>query len=84
MTFRLSEVPTALSTQEKSTLFPQRDEHHILGNRLSGGDDSMVHLAEYGGGRKSTGAKLAAEKVCLEKQPSAAKTKFITQQLCTA
>jgi hypothetical protein len=31
MTFRLSEVPTALSTQEKSTLFPRRDVYRILG-----------------------------------------------------
>jgi hypothetical protein len=30
MTFRLSEVATALSTQEKSALFPQRRVHRIL------------------------------------------------------
>jgi hypothetical protein len=30
MTFRLSEVPTALSTQEKSTLFAERRVHRIL------------------------------------------------------
>jgi hypothetical protein len=30
MTFRLSEVATALSTQEKSTLFAQRCRYRIL------------------------------------------------------
>jgi hypothetical protein len=44
-----------------------------------------VHLAEYGGGRKSTGAKQAAENAgSRSKQPSAAEAEFITLQLCTA
>jgi hypothetical protein len=57
MTFRLSEVPTALSTQEKSTLFPQRHEHHILGNRLSGGDDRWFIWQNMPAAGKAQGLK---------------------------
>jgi hypothetical protein len=49
MTFRLSEVPTALSTQEKSTLFPRRDVYRILGIHCQlGMTKAQIFVGLYG------------------------------------
>jgi hypothetical protein len=48
MTFRLSEVATALSTQEKSTRFAQRRVYRILDIDAQSGQQMLIS-AEYGG-----------------------------------